>query len=219
MAIAADDDWALLGMQGIEGVQELFLRGRLFRQEVAGHQARSASHSRKCFAKGAKIARVNRLHEAIGEILGGEIADAPIGPSCGASQDRCPPRDASCPVPTGPCTTRGLGSCSGASTRLRRSRMSDAVARADDEIVEPAKAPWPSFRLDALGGADFLWNGAVAEEPVAAAPEASVLGFHVGRASRKSSGSNAKTMRTLFLKNLLGNAWMSAPKVFSSHSW
>ena len=75
MAIAGHDELAAVREQGVEGVQELFLRRLLTRQEVQVIDQQGVALAEVPAERG-QLAGTHRLHEAVGEILSGDVDDA-----------------------------------------------------------------------------------------------------------------------------------------------
>ena len=126
-----------------------------------------ASHSRKCLRNDAQLAQAHRLHEAVGEVLGGDVEDAPVG--AGAAQAGV---DAFEQVRLAGADRAVQHERVGRLSRLlddaQGGGVGDAVARADDELaqlVPAARGPGP--RLDLLG--DGLGQQAVEERGAFAA--------------------------------------------------
>ena len=95
MAVAGQHHLPAVGQQRVERVQELLLGRTLAGQEVEVIQQQRVALA-ELLAEDAELAQPHRLHEAVGEVLAGDIGDAPVGDGRGASPNKCLRADASC---------------------------------------------------------------------------------------------------------------------------
>ena len=156
--VGRQDDRHALVDQGVEGVEELVLRGPLGGQEVdvVDDQAAGAPEP---VAEAAERAGAHRLEEAVGERLGGELdhvearVRAPQGVADPFEQVRLAQPDAAV-------DDQRVEGGAGRLGHLARRGLRQAVAGPGDEVLQPAARP-PRDERPPWSSAGDAWDACI----------------------------------------------------------
>ena len=135
MAIAGRHHGPFRGLEGVEGVQKLLLRGQFLGQEVDVVHEKSVGLA-ELLAKPGQLAQTHGLNEAIGEFLGAQEKDAGLGLQAAQTgidafeKMRLAGAD-------GAMEDEGIGPLSRRLDDALGGGVGHAVARADDEVFQP----------------------------------------------------------------------------------
>src|SRR5260370_3376917 len=140
MAIAAESRLPVLGQQGGERMQKLFLGGRLVGQKMEIVQEKDIAIA-EMLAKRAQLAQAHGLDEAVGEILGGNVTQPPLRPGFfEAGKD--PFEKMSFAAADRTIQEQGNGPLAGLLNQAQGGGVGHPITRADDKVSQlmPAAA-------------------------------------------------------------------------------